>query len=360
MKILRLFIKNFRAIESLDITLNPSLNIFTGDNGVGKTSILEAVHMLGMGKSFRSHKIADLIQHHKTELIVSGKLKSTENIKTQLGIMRSRQQTNIKVNSKLVRKTSILARHLPLQIIHPESYLLIAGGPLHRRQYLDWGLFHVEPNYHQLWQRYQRALKQRNALLRNKNNNAVDIFDHELSSAAAAINDKRQAYLSNLLPIIADFAAKLLPACEIKLVYRPGWDLEMSLKAVLQQNYHNDCHKGYTAKGPHRADIDIKVNAYNASSEISRGQQKMLVLILRLAQLQLYKQLSNKNCLLMIDDINSEIDKRHQQLLLNILQQLEMQIIVNCIDKNDIDFSAWHNKTVFHVKPTQQIELINQ
>lgn len=352
MSIQRLYIQSFRSLSLVDIELSPQLNVFFGENASGKTSLLEAIHVLGAGRSFLTHKPQDIIQHEESSYIISAQIQSNEKQNT-VGIKRDKQSVFMKINGQVIDKTSTLARYLPFQIIHPESHLLISAGPSYRRRFMDWGLFHVEQSYNALWSRYQRALKQRNAVLRQRIRGMEHAYDEELSKTASIIHEQRAKYMDALRPLFKLFIEKLLPNNELEVRYQPGWDVEYSLNEILKKNQTRDWQKGFTSDGPHRADLKIKIDGYRAEAEISRGQQKMLVLVFRLAQLALFNQQTEQQCLVMIDDLASELDEKHRQKLLEILSDMNAQIIVSCIDYELLDFSAWSDKKMFHVEHGQ-------
>ena len=152
------------------MTLNPSprINILHGDNGSGKTSLLEAIHLLGMARSFRSTRLNPVISHEQGSCTVFGQVELGEEQSSALGISRDRSgEIRIRINGQSVRSAAELAETLPLQLINPDSFRLLEGAPKLRRQFLDWGVFHVEPRFLQAWQRLQQALRQRNSWLRH-------------------------------------------------------------------------------------------------------------------------------------------------------------------------------------------------
>ena len=166
MHLSKLRVQGLRLFQDLELKLSPGINVFIGDNGAGKTSILEAADVLSRGKSFRAAHLSEVIQHDQDSLVISAEILDSNQQAVQLGIARNATETRLRLNQQNVSKWSELAQYLPLLAIHPESYQLITGGPSERRKFLDWGLFHVEHQFKQVWNDYVRALKQRNFCLR--------------------------------------------------------------------------------------------------------------------------------------------------------------------------------------------------
>jgi len=159
----RLQISHVRNLTDVTLSDLPRLNQFVGANGSGKTSLIEAVYLLGRAKTLRSNQIRPVIQRGEQSLTVFG----INETGSALGVERSTATTRIRIDQQDVRSRSELVSRLPLLLITPESHRLFELGPKLRRQFLDWAMFHVEPAFHGVWQTYQKALKQRNALLRS-------------------------------------------------------------------------------------------------------------------------------------------------------------------------------------------------
>ena len=347
-----LHIDNFRNFNHAQIELNHTCNLFYGNNGSGKTSILEAIYYLILGRSFRSHLLRRIIKYNTDGFSLFGKINQHQHT-TPVGIERSL------VNHKRIRiagtdATSIIeiTKLLPLQLLNQNSYSLLDDGPKIRRQFIDWGLFHVEQNFLSLWQRLERIIAQRNAAIRMKAAaNYIKTWDNELAACGTKIHQLRADYVAGLLPVIHTILQQLLPNFSIDIKYFAGWNTDLDLVEVLHQNLAHDLAIGYTTTGPHRADLRITINKIPAKDALSRGQQKLLAYGMQIAQGILLKNLANKNCVYLIDDLPAELDEHKRSLIAKILLNLQSQIFITGLsDHNLTDFTAAPNYRMFHVE----------
>lgn len=361
MCIKQLWIQNLRVLESVNIEPSPSLNIICGDNASGKTSLLEAIYFLSAARSFRSSQSSELIRHQHDHFVIGAK-----NTRNQFAIKRSRKNLVMKANGEILNRVADLAKFSAVQIIHPDSHHLVTGSSKARRQFLDWGLFHVEHGFYPVWLRYQRALKQRNVLLRQfssskRSANFANIsaqqyqqtfapWDNELSKCASLLHEYRQNYFAKFNQLLPSYVQAINTTNRVEIKYFSGWDDQQVLANVLKVNYDKDKQRGFTSVGAHRADLILKVNGYKAQNEISRGQQKMLVSALILTQASLYQQYTNKMPCILIDDLPAELDKKHQAALFDCLKKMQAQLFITCIHVKDLDFSSWQQQKMFHVE----------
>lgn len=356
MVIRRLQITDVRNIRQAGFTDLAPINIFYGLNGSGKTSVLEAIHLLSSARSFRSHKLKPLINNKAEQCIVYGEVCATHNSHySAIGVQRSRRETGaIKVDGAAVRSTSVLAEKLPLQVINSDTFLLLEGSPAVRRQFLDWGVFHVEHNFHGAWKTVQRCLKQRNSLLRHGRmaDAELDVWTTELVRASEQLDGFRTAYLARFSQIFDMCLARLIKLEGVTLAYQRGWDKERSLADVLSANKDKEREQGYTASGPHRADLRLRYQGQMAADVLSRGQQKLVVCALRVAQGYLLSELTQRQCVYLIDDLPSELDRHHRRALCELLSGLYCQVFITCVDHHDLDDCGFNPDLVrlFHVE----------
>lgn len=362
MALTQLQINHVRNLRQVRLQGLRKVNVFFGSNGSGKTSVLEAIHVLGMARSFRGNSIKSLITHDAPACTVFGTTTAaTTNSKSAvsgipLGVQRNRTgEAQIKVGGKLVRTLAELAEQLPLQVITAESFGLLTGPPHGRRQYLDWGVFHVEQRFFGQWQRFQRCLKQRNNLLRRGKvaDQELAVWTRDLAQSGAAINEYRRDYFRILAPHFKELMAKLAPSLGgLELRYQQGWDRQYSYQEALAQGFSSDMEQGYTHSGPQRADIRVMTGGHLAAETLSRGQQKLVVCGLKLAQGQLMAQQGRGNCTYLIDDLPSELDHEHSVLVCDLLASMDAQVFITCIDQQEIR-AVWPDSselTVFHVE----------
>jgi DNA replication and repair protein RecF len=344
MNLFFLKVQNFRNLSALTIEPTPNINFIYGANGSGKTSILEAIYFLGTGKSFRSHLANRIILHEEQSFSLFGQVQNINNEQTGIGIEKyCNSKTRLKVGNDIVLSTASLARLLPTQLINPDSYRLLETAPHQRRKFMDWGLFHVEPNFFPLWQRFQRALKQRNSALKQGVPKAqVRAWDTEFIVSAHELGQLREAYIQQLLPTATRILSQLFEINNLLISYYQGWEKGCDLSDVLDMAYAQDSILGYTQFGPHRADIKIKVNGDPVQDVLSRGEQKTLICVLLFAQGVLLQQLRGQHCIYLIDDLAAELDREHQIAIMDFLATLKAQIFITFVDKKGIDNLVGH------------------
>lgn len=358
MALTRLHINNVRNLQSIKLEDLRSVNVFYGDNGSGKTSVLEAIHILGMARSFRGASIKSLISHKCDSCTVYG-LASTSSLSGSsqaLGVCRERSgASQIKVAGKAVRSVAQLVEHLPLQVINSDSFDLLTGPPNARRQFLNWGVFHVEQRFFGEWQRFQRCIKQRNVVLRRgKMSSQLPIWTKDLAKSGETINSYRMDYVGQLVPRFQSIVNLLMPymAQRLELRYRQGWDRAAVYAQALETSLPSDQEQGYTHVGPQRADLRVFIDGHLASDTLSRGQQKLVVTALKLAQGQLMAETNRGSCTYLVDDLPSELDSTHCKRVCEILSSMSAQVFVSCIELEDIE-SMWPDSEIlgmFHVE----------
>jgi len=320
------------------------VNWLFGDNGAGKTSVLEAIFLLARGRSFRVRKVSSLIQHGQDALQVVAREHQSG---VFLGIERDGEDWRGRIDGRDSRRISEFAAALPLVLIEPDSHRLIDGGPDRRRQYLDWQLFHVEPSYLQSWQRYARLLRQRNAALRSGAAVAtLSAVEAPMVKAAERINDLRASQVTALSTQADALLAALnfrLPG-RIGMRYRPGHPSDTDLASALADQRGSDQERGFTQRGPHRAELVLTCDGHPVAVELSRGQQKLLAITLLLAQLALFQRHASHRPLLLLDDPVSELDAGHLDQLLDWIEEQDFQSWVTAT-------RAGRNRyTMFHVE----------
>lgn len=303
-------ISNLRNIVSARIDPDPGLNCFTGDNGAGKTSILEALAVLSKGRSFRSGQVSSLIGPEMAHFQIISKIEGSSGSRHQLGMQRGTDQWTARHNGENVSQLSDLTELVPYVLLEPRSHTLVSGPPDGRRKYLDWGVFHVEHSYLPLWRRYSRTLKQRNAALRQSNQSVVESLDPQLVALGEKVHLAREQHTSTLsallettLPVFNETLA------DVELIYRKGWSGE-SLQDAINSSFQRDMDRGATSPGPHKADLVLTISGSPAKDRLSGGEQKALTAAMILAQAQMIAETGNPP-LLMLDDLSSELDDEH-------------------------------------------------
>jgi DNA replication and repair protein RecF len=354
MSLLRLKTESFRNLHALDLDLHPTCNLLYGDNGSGKTSFLEAIHFLCLARSFRSHQASRIICNEASHFTVFGHFSVSGSAHLiPAGIEKHRSsETKIKIEGELVRSTAELAALQPLQLINASTFHLLDAGPQHRREFLDWGVFHVEPSFFHIWKRLQIAIKQRNAALRQRvPASQVKIWDTEFVAASYELDAMRRSYIETFLPIFKETLEKLIEFDALSINYQPGWDEETHLQAILDRNFERDNALGYTQHGPHRADLALKIRNLPVSEILSRGEQKLVSYALRHAQGLLLHQMTEKQCVYLIDDLAAELDGQNRDAILKLLQHSPFQVFITVLERNSLDSFIKDNPLkMFHVE----------
>ena len=354
MQLSHLKIRDFRNL--LDVEFEPcsGVNLIYGLNASGKTSLLESIYYLSHLRSFRTPYLSDLINHNASRLQLLAKAKDQLDNQIPIGIERSKDSLEVRANQKPIQRVADITAIFPVLAIHPDSYRLITGSPGERRAYIDWGVFHVEQGFFEAWQRYKKALSQRNAALRSgQKPSYCKLWDKELDLAAQHIDVKREKYIQDLYPFYLNLIERFFPEQQVKLEYRRGWKNEQSLRTVLEQAFDRDLKRGMTQAGPHRADLYIQVDGKSAQTGISRGQQKVLVALLKLAQVQQFSQSAARHCILLYDDLAAELDREHRKQIMSVLKSMPIQLFLTAIEPDQIDMQGWPDVRLFHVEQGQ-------
>ncbi len=346
-----LTVRDFRNIESASLSFCNGLNLVHGENGSGKTSLLEAIYCLGRVRSFRTHHADQPIRYGQSAYQLVGQIVAQGGKLLPLGIERSGTGLTVHFNSEPVRRLSDLAGNFPVQILSADTTSIFNGGPRFRRQTLDWALFHVEHSYRELWQRYSRALRQRNAALRTQSaTRLIRIWDEELLDAAVGIDRLRREYLEELSVLLSTELVALLPGMEVRLRYQSGWPASITLSEALAANLEKDRAQASTQYGVHRSDFQLQANNHEVSGHCSRGQQKTLLVAFLLAQVRLQHSRRTPLGAFLLDDLSSELDVLAQRRVLQALQELGVQVFVTQIAGDSVDPADWGEFRAFHVE----------
>jgi DNA replication and repair protein RecF len=330
MSLRRLQVSDFRCLHSTALDLDPRYTLISGPNASGKTSLLEAIHVLSRGRSFRTRHLDHLIRTGCDRFVIYGEAEAPER-RIAVGVEGSAKRIRGRMSGERVESLSMLAAIVPAQIIDPEIHRLIEEGPSRRRRFLDWGVFHVEHAFVDRWQRYQRALKQRNAALKARQpRTAVRSWDAELVPLGAYISASRTRYMEHLA-LAARPVARHLLGMELSLSYLMGWAKDLSFEDALRASFARDLEAGATQVGPHRAEIAIRLDGAPVKDRISRGQQKLLAASLLMAQLDLLPREAGVLPTLLLDDPAAELDSDRLLKLIGEVSQHSVQLIVTSL-----------------------------
>ena len=353
MSVSKLTTQNFRNLTGDAIFFHPDNNFIIGDNGSGKSSLLEAIFFLGHGKSFRTSKIDKIVHYEKKQFVVSIK-DVNEN---QLGLRRDTEMsvTDIKINGERQSRLSELAKNIAVQIVTPESFKLFFGGPKERRKFVDLGLFHVKHDFSHQWREFSRILKQRNACLRSQDSHSMlDYWTDLFCQHSVFVANNRAAYIERLIDELKKWTGLLLPdlSDNINIQYLQGWNQKKELAEILQQNKARELAQGFSLFGAQKFDVRFLLNKTSIDTLLSRGQQKLFLLALTFAQAKLIEQVNRVKPILLIDDIGAELDINSRTLLAKAIEKLDCQVIITAIDEVVLEplVSSDKKYAMFHVK----------
>ncbi len=353
MTLKQLDIQNLRNLVNVKTQPAAKFNLLYGDNGSGKTSFLEAIHYLALGRSFRTRLNSRLTQYETDRFSLFAQIQA-DNYLLPVGIERqSNGDGQIRINQENAKSIIEVTKALPIRLLYSESRLLLTGNSKLRRQFIDWGVFHVEHAFLKHWQHAQRALKQRNAALRSRASRVmVKLWEDELSEQAEHLNALRKHYIEEFKKVFMALIPALLPEMEISLTYKPGWNEELGLHAVWEQAWSRDAELGYTQHGPHRAELLIRLDKTMPVQDVlSQGQQKLLVYALYLTQGILLKKQTAKRCLYLLDDLPAELDSDNRHRVAMLLHDIDAQVFVTGVDRAGLSHLKNMPETkMFHVE----------
>lgn len=352
-------IHDLRNLAEVSLDALGHHNVIHGPNGSGKTSLLEAVHMLGMARSFRAGTPRTLVRHGQSRCTVFGEVSIGPGTSPHgVGVQREIDGTlTLRIAGETVRSIARLADELPLLLINAESFDLLIGQPVLRRRYLDWGVFHVEHEGRDHDQRFRRLLAQRNHLLRRGklNTSELEAWDVDLARHGEAVSAARRDVLGVLEPVFQEFLRTLAPELEpVELRYRQGWDAQSPYLDVLRRGLASDREQGFTQSGPQRADLKVTVGGYPAADTLSRGQQKLVVCALKLAQGHVLGPEGARRGVYLVDDLPAELDRERCERVCGCLAGIGAQTLVTCVDREALP-ASWFgfpetDVRMFHVE----------
>ncbi|MES2663056.1 MAG: DNA replication/repair protein RecF [Pseudomonadota bacterium] len=366
MKIRDLKIQNVRNLASTIAEFSSNLNVFTGDNGSGKTSILEAIYLGLLGKSFRTNSVSRYIKFNAEKTNVYIEIEDeNNNLIDKIGFEKKRSgETLIFLNGQRLSSNIEIVKKLPILILSPEIETIFEGGPTERRKCIDWLMFHMKPNFYVEWRKFQQVLNERNALLKQSYVDPVSLkaWNNEFIKSAEIIHTYRYEILSEWIPYLLRYIQQNTEFSNVFIEYSPGWKCEIPLEQQLKERYPQDKIRGFTSLGPHRADLEIFVEENTAHKKIaaeqylSRGEQKLLHATFKLCQAEYISTEYDKNVVFLYDDFAAELDSTHQKWILNRLWALRSQVFITTPAPSQTIkeiISQFQNVKLFHVKQGQ-------
>lgn len=352
-KLNQLILSNIRNLKALDLSFGPQFNVFVGPNGSGKTSLLEAIHILAMGRSFRAKSIRQLISFGAEQFLIRANINlQSHNEPSSLWLAAERSfsgESQYRIGAQMVKSAVELTKMLPTQLIDVNSHLLLEGGPAYRRQFMDWGVFHVEQSFLQSWRCMNKALQQRNMALKSRHT-PIPAWDETFIKYAVQVDMARSKYLQRFTIVFLELLQQILELNNIELRYNRGWQQTEDLQAVFRDKIATDLLHGYTTYGPHRADISIMIGGRPVREVLSRGQIKMFVCIMFLARAKLLQD--THSGIFLIDDLHAELDQHNCSLLINAIKAIGCQVFITGIAVVETLRGSLHDCSarMFHVE----------
>lgn len=357
MQLQDLQVTHFRNLSSLHLQPGPGLNIIAGPNASGKTALLESIYLLSRSRSFRSHRINELIAYPEKALRVTASWQMAGGRPLQVCLERNRKQTRLTLAGQPVRNLSLHARLLPILLLTPESHELLAGRPQLRRRWLDWAMFHVEQNYLSAWQACFAALRQRNALLKRGARPAeLGAWESTLAKQTLLLEQLRQGFLADFERQFKELSALMLPA-QAEISYVSGRPEEVDYLDCLREQRQEDRQRGFTQTGAHRSDLQFRLNGLDARAHLSRGQAKLYIAALVLALGRVFVAAGLRPVFL-VDDLPAELDPAAREAFMARLAETGAQVFVTTIDSGVLPVAAWADYRVFHVEHGRLAEVI--
>lgn len=362
MKIKRLKLTNFRNYSYLELDLNPGINIFIGENGVGKTNILESIYVLALTKTNRNNIDSDLIKFNEEFLKIEGKVESEQNIKNK-EIYLTKNKKQLFINNKEIRKHRDYVKDLSVISFSPKDLDIISGSPSVRRNMINIDLSEIYNNYIGYLNEYNQIVKMRNEYLKRMNLNGftderyLEIINNELINKTIKIYEYRLKFIENINKRITSIYKKITGLDNLTIKYNSTIGIEKyneeeiikKMKSKFKKNFKLELMQGITIIGPHRDDFTFMLNDIDMKNFASEGQQRMAVIALRISELYVFKEELHDYPILLLDDIFSELDIKKRNKIIKFLDD-NIQTIITTTDINDINKEIIDKAEIYTIK----------
>ncbi len=331
---------NYKSFSAKTVNLDPKINCFIGPNGVGKSNVLDAIYHLSFGKSYFNPISSQNIKHGEVFFAIKGLYRNESKEEVVIINFKKNEKKVIKRNNKKYEKFSDHIGFIPLVIISPSDRNLIAEGSDIRRKFIDSVISQSDKKYLENLINYNKILTQRNSLLKlffkNKkfDKQTIQVYDSQLESIGEKIHIKRKIFLNDFVPVFKDKYKSISNNNEeVDIKYKT--DLEFDkLSVLLQNNLEKDMFLQYTSKGIHKDDLIFNINDYSVKKFGSQGQQKSLLIALKLAQFDFLKSQNKNNPILLLDDIFDKLDKNRVKQIINLVSDDDFgQIFISDTDE---------------------------
>lgn len=335
MLIKEVYLENFRNYDKQKIELNDNINVFYGKNAQGKTNILEALYFCSLGRSFRTYKENELINFgNEASKIIVKYIKNNREQEIEVDLNKNERKC-IKLNKIKLNRNSELVGNINLILFSPDDVVMLKDGPAQRRKFLDILISQLKPKYLHELNEYNKVLDQRNAMLKSKRIDTIDVWNEQLATFAEKIFTYRSEYVNKLQEQLKLIHPKLTNDLEkIEIVYKSSFKDKEQFINLLESKKDLDLFRGYTSDGTHRDDFEIFINENSLNAYGSQGQHKTAILSLKMSELMIVKEEVGENPILLLDDITSELDTNRINSIFENIN--DYQVFITCTDVNSI------------------------
>ena len=325
-----LSVNKFRNISKLKINPGKRFNVISGRNGSGKTNVMEAIYFLSALRSFRTTYRREIIQKGETQAKLKGVFKGAANGMVE-EIELSYQARKIRKDGKELVSMVEHFSELPMVLFHPANMSLIQGGPRERRRFLDRALFQAEKAYPSIAQDYQKALESRNRLLKSdfRDTKIAGPYELQLATLGAKIIESRRRFVEKIDGLFSEAFEKISLGIRGRVTYRPDVDGgEEEIKKALEDGFDRDKKRGFTERGPHSDELEVKIEDLVARRFASQGQQRLAVLSMKIAETIALQNVTSRVPIMLLDDISSELDRERNRELFEFLRRVDGQVFI--------------------------------
>lgn len=354
MYIKNLELLNYRNYEKLNIEFNKSINLILGRNAQGKTNLIESLYLSAFGKSFRTNKDTELINFGKENAKVKVNcIKEDDEVDLEI-IFRKDLKKSAKLNGVKLKKSSEILDNIYIVIFSPEDLKIVKDEPEKRRRFIDRELCQLKPVYYSNLINYKKILAQRNAYLKERDidRNVLDVWDVQLAKFGQEIIKQRREFIEKICKISAGIHNSITNGKEnLHIIYDPNVKEQEDFYEILKRNIENDIRQRTTTKGPHKDDLIFEIDGINVRSFGSQGQQRTAALSLKMAEINLIKEETAEDAILLLDDVMSELDEERQEYLLKSLSGCQM--FITTTELSEILLKKFTGGTIFYVENGQ-------
>lgn len=357
MKLIKLKVGSFRNLKNLELEPGEKFNVFYGNNGQGKTNLLESIYLLATMKSFKQAKNAELIAFGADFALVKGVVER-DRVKREISLLLEKQGKKAKIDSKLATRLDEFFGNLNVVVFTPDEISMVRGAPELRRRYLDRAVFTCDLNYLKAYHDYSKVLKNRNALLKNNETFGMEVWTEQLVQSAQVVIERRRAYLKEIEKLLQGFYTEISGNDEtVQIEYRLhgidqkeyDQDPASALSNALKAHAAEERRRCSTAIGPHRDDLYFGLNGRSSRHFASQGQQRSFVLALKMAEIEFITRCFEAPPVLLLDDMTSELDRERNSNLMEFLKKRDMQVFITTTSLQNISSEHMENHRTFRI-----------